>query len=556
MTALQTVLNRLDCVFLGVVEEVKYTRRKALQVTIDTSTYISDKETQEEKTFVDKVFSLPPQQTQGEQNFVDLMFTDMDTFNGMASAKEINVKTVIDSSLEKQRIVLQVQIGNSNFVLKCTPTKRKSIFTDQIRTPSQDEAENFDTMPDTLKPFFVKKFAHGRLWLGKVYYNCEVLLLEPLQPKSVEKIMRRMIQNTNNLFDIWAKAVNYLLIIHQQKYTHGDSSLSNMNVGLDGKLKFIDPERMQKLGKHFPYTQTLLKLCDIHHMLFHTFLWNDMFQINLSQNDDIWPALYNRLCVIHGSLSGAEKSLFLLHDVIIYCREIKYINLFTDKELETFVKSIKSKNEAQFLKLGNIDTDSFLLRLCDPMMLKATLEYLHVQINKATSSTCDNYDKNFPGSPTWQPQITPLPDVIQPEAPRQQQQNAIQPALPTQQQDATAGNNIIPLVLQQINKQGAYTNAGPLENLYTDNNEVYAYVRTGKGFQLYYERGGRGIVQSQTDLKAFKTNLGPKFLVFNGVQYPLQFYITDQHFLCIGYFIQGGWHIYKKLDLNTTPLYY
>lgn len=397
---LKRILERLDGLFLGVVEELPGLGRLTMKVLPDHD-FVAKSYNATRYEGPTPVYSFLANPT--GVAWLDLIFTNQILFSKCKYQRLVSVKKVIDLKNERLgRTIILVDIGGDQLVLKCIGNSNKTYGANATKTPTQDEAFNFDTMPETLKTHFVKKYAHGRLWIGDAY-NCEAILMESLFEEAITKEMvRRIRSNDGNFYAWWSQAIGMLLKIHRNGYIHGDSALANFSwsvQGIGSEIKMIDPERMKNITSRDVTEKNLLKLCDIYHVIFHSVVYATLAKNAGAMEDVDFKSLHGRLDTIYQKLSLSERSLFLLNDVIIYSDSISSMALDVDNptNLPNVLSYHRSVNPQQFSKLSSIDTDPFLERLCDPLMLRKTVEYIILQ-TKRFGYPIEALDLLFPGS--------------------------------------------------------------------------------------------------------------------------------------------------------------
>ncbi len=206
--------------FLGVVEELPVVGRHTMKVLPERDFVVNsvNKTINEIPTPVYTFLSNPR-----ESAWIDFIFTDENLFSKCRYKSSVLVKRKIDLKNERLgRTILLVTIGSDQFVLKCIGNNDKTHESGVIRTPTQDEAFNFEKMPNLFKKIFVGKYAHGRLWLGdssvseRNSYNCEVIFMEQLYDESISIEMTRRVRSGDDImYSWWSHAISMLLTIHK-----------------------------------------------------------------------------------------------------------------------------------------------------------------------------------------------------------------------------------------------------------------------------------------------------------------------------------------------------
>jgi hypothetical protein len=405
--------------FLGMIEEVTGSTvagRKVMHaVTANTFVEKSHTAILKYKSLATPVYQIladyPNITTQ-----LDLFFTDKQLWeicSGPESGSEpmVHINSLINMHIGRlDRTILEVTIQNRIYVLKCVKQNPKSETVAGIRTPTQDEAAAYDALPVRVRDLFAKKYAHGRLWFdfkvqnGKINYDTEVILLEKLGESIHEKMSKDMftvaqskneeVIKNSNVMKQWSSSIQMIYILHQNGVAHGDSWLDNFLWTVSGEFKFIDPERAITLAGHDAKTQTLFKMSDIYHILFHHSVYTYFASVfgGTDSNYINFDQLHVRLKLIKNSLDIIDRERFLLDDVIICQREM--LNVAIDYLAPTFMQTIE--NNPQFSRLEYINTDVFIQMLCDPRVLYKTLKYIVVQTLRMNSNTIDDFDKDFP----------------------------------------------------------------------------------------------------------------------------------------------------------------
>ena len=128
-----------------------------------------------------------------QKAIIDFMFTDEITWSLCQRVTDITIQRVINMEIMRSdRTILEVNIAGNVYALKCVKQNAKTAISEarinHVRTPTQDEASAYDRLPEKTKDLFVKKFAHGRLWIYlKVNdvkpaeeYDTEIILMEKM----------------------------------------------------------------------------------------------------------------------------------------------------------------------------------------------------------------------------------------------------------------------------------------------------------------------------------------------------------------------------------------
>jgi hypothetical protein len=281
--------------------------------------------------------------------------------------------------------LFEVKIGNETMVLKCINTEKKSLKNGAVVTYTETETKSFDALPDILKPDFVTKYAHGRIFV-KPDLTYEFILMEKMYPTSMADafwVLNRS-QTEAFVYEWWVKAIEKLIKIHDAGFIHGDCHLGNIlwTEGIcKGDVKWIDPERMIKIPDSRDEA-SIWKLQEIMHILMFSAMF--MTMVDPTMNFDIqsydFNRLHLRLVLINQTLPASKQPLFYLHDTIMFDTTMKYArpNGYSPMDLN----GIRASNPSQYERMQSVDYRGFLVKLTDQGYLKKTVVYLAKQARK------------------------------------------------------------------------------------------------------------------------------------------------------------------------------
>jgi hypothetical protein len=363
--------------------------------------------------------------------YLQLIFTDVEIWGKLKGKGNIDVIRVLNLEKERHgRTILEVNFKGIDkpMVLKCIETELKEIVFGNLQTITQQEIMAFDGMPQELKPIFVRKYAHGRLWFTSSSF--EVILMEQLSKRTLgDSFVETSIRFQTNDQDpiprqfVWfSKAFELLHRLHIAGWSHGDIHAENVLWTSDGnELKFIDPERMLYIGdmvddpSKIDYeAKAIRKLCDIYQLLFTNRLaLSGLKYRTYNLRVDL---LHTRFKAIKAALiSGGIESSFSLDDTIPYHYKFRLAGVDPIEKIKPILKDI---NPSQYQKFKNPDfhkkLDDFTLKLSNSDYLQKVFIYTIMELNKSMQgSPIDKDDLKFPAS-LKQEVITSMPKNPQP----------------------------------------------------------------------------------------------------------------------------------------------
>jgi len=386
LTKLERAVGRLSVAFLGVVEDetTGVIGKKKLDLKIvDMAEFTRSLGRKPRTQCVEHLLN----ETIVLNGGVDLRFTDTSMLQKLNPLGVLKIIRVIDMAKERLgRTILEVDVSGERIVLKVVNAMNKVTINDSIHTPTETEVHAFDMLPTTIKPLFVKKYAHGRLFLNE--YTPEVILMEKMFPVD----MQHLVAVTNRSFTLqdkmgwWVKAIESLLKIHRAGFFHGDCHLGNILFTDDlgkGNLKWIDPERMISINGLDEKTKAAYALQEIYHILIHNLYV--IVRTNLPLDKMDFGKLSDRLFIIKNRLNTEDRKNFMLPEMIIFDQNIRGNGGQLDKVFMDAIKmgSIRMGRQNQYDLLGTVDYDSFLEKLTNVYYLENVVEYLINQFNKA-----------------------------------------------------------------------------------------------------------------------------------------------------------------------------
>ena len=398
---LKQVLTKLDSIHLGVCEdEVRgMTERHTIQFgcTDVVRHFIMQYKSSFNKNYF---WMLTPQITRT----IDMIFTSSKV-NGMPVSNIINItaNNVIDAFIPRnERVIFNCSIEGitGNFVLKCMQTRASSLNKTKMVTVIENEAASYQN--DKIKSLFAEKYGHGRLWLED-HESCEVILMQRL---SQDNLFTRLKTTTNpeQKLQYLIDAYKLLLELHKQGYAHLDCHHGNV-MWTDNTYKqtrFIDPDRVKKLGPKPSYRKNLLLLYDLHYMLF---LQNDVLNEMIGDKTYIMrdtTPLRKRLISIK-----KHNPLFFLDGIILFDSSL----IDNIDNTDTLSVSV-SKYPDGYRRLAAANLDTFMLSLQDTYIMKMFLTYIARQTVKAYTNpdSFDVYDLESWTSFCIGKDINPWPD--------------------------------------------------------------------------------------------------------------------------------------------------
>lgn len=393
---LENALDMLKGGYLGTVEEenANVVGRITMKMSLDTIKIHNIKEVSgitngsPLTSIIIELFKYP---------VIDFNFyvTDYSFFNKYKQEKTIRLIKIIDMFPERDgRTIMEVAIGSDLYVIKAVDTVGKDTNSDgYIETPTQNEVQAFDGLPQALKPYFVSKYAHGRLYVGKK--QSEFILMEKMGSNELGIIISDSNRDINWRMGLWVNAIKMLLKLHDHGWAHGDAHPGNILLTLDGtRMKWIDPERMTNLSNLNNKMKAALKIRDISLML----CGGEYVLDNIEGKDEAyhklnWEIFHERLDTIKKSLNIDPKypwlsDIIMFNNAILFTR--KADGSYTNKAGEDMMKAIR--NDPQYQIMDSIDFKTALAPLMDKTILKKTADYLIRQINKAGSHYYKSYN--------------------------------------------------------------------------------------------------------------------------------------------------------------------
>lgn len=322
---------------------------------------------------------------------VELSFTSREIGVLCSTLHYLPVTRVINMCIERLgRTILEVYINKTPMVLKIVNSAYKDTVNGHVQTPTEQEANSFNRIPEKLRDIFVEKYAHGRLYAsdGTGDYSPEVILMKKMCEIDLQTAMLSEKSPYMHKIKWWAEAMQKLLTIHECGWIHGDCHTSNLlwsnEVGV-GPLKWIDPERMRECSTFGSDTKFLAayKLLEIYHILFHTAFFGNRLIGGL-------PSLFQvDFCMLHQRLNSVRSELgrngrtdmvleFMLPDVIIFHNGNRGDGMkgLTPEIVQTL------RHHVQYERMDGVDYNQFLRKLTNVYYLDNVYEYLVGQTNK------------------------------------------------------------------------------------------------------------------------------------------------------------------------------
>lgn len=322
---------------------------------------------------------------------VELSFTSRDTGVLCGTLHYLPVTRVINMCIERLgRTILEVNVNKTPMVLKIVNSAYKDTIDGHVQTPTEQEANSFNKIPEKLRDIFVEKYAHGRLYAndGTGDYSPEVILMNKMCEIDLQTAMSIEKNSYANKIKWWAEAMQKLLTVHECGWIHGDCYTSNLlwsnEVGV-GSLKWIDPERMRECSTFGSDTKLLAahKLHEIYHILFHTAFFGNRLIGGLSSLFQV------DFCMLHQRLSSIRSELgrngrtdmvveFMLPDFVMFNNGNRgdAIKGITPEIMQALSKHV------QYEKMDRVDYSQFLRKLTNVYYLDNVYEYLVIQTNK------------------------------------------------------------------------------------------------------------------------------------------------------------------------------
>lgn len=363
----------------------------------------------------------------GNGILLDLIFTDDSMYRTFSDKCEIKmIKAINLDKTRSERTIVEVVVEGiaQPMVLKCIECKIKPTVMKEkgsgIETIMQQEVSAFDSLPEEIKHIFVKKYAHGRLWIDKTSY--EVILMERLFVSDLNYAMtqRRFEHDIPVQYEWLSQAFGLLHTIHKAGYSHGDANCQNIlwtdGIG-EGTMKFIDIERMINLNSKEldNAVKAVCKLSDIGQLL----LQNSLAEMGKRRQ------IFIDYGLLHERLRHIKKELFkstninsssgvFLDDVLPFDDSFKDCRIDFPRLIK-FVNSLIESHPSQYEKMTDLkfneNLDVFTSNLSNPLYLKKVFTYILMQINKSAdqSDSIDLHDMDIPNYQTLL--VTPLPEL-------------------------------------------------------------------------------------------------------------------------------------------------
>ena len=569
LSKLEGVIDRLNSVFLGAVEDARTKVVVRHVMVLDIFRLLFRERMHKEILNVTDITDIVKFILDGAQLKVSLAFTNYRVADECKALSKLKVNRVLNMAKGRWgRTILEVEIRGSLAVLKIVNTVLKEVVDESVQTPTEQEVNSFDNIPEHLKLIFVDKYAQGRLYIegDDSGYSPEVVLMEKMCPTELQQALSRSPEPINVKMGWWANAIEKLIMIHEAGWIHGDCYPSNIlwthDVGV-GELKWIDPERMVNLSGKDPKLVAAYKLQEIYHILIHNGFFGSRLEGGMNAFYLVnYGALHERFKEIRKRIPDDNtRNAFLLPDTIMYHNDFRggvIAGRITPEVMETF------KSHPQYQVMDTIDYTGFLKKLTNIYYLENVYAYLILQMNKVlrgdmTISAADldipsdtpsvrmggqpfNPAYNRPVMPVPTPQrVMPAP-MPPPVMPAQIPQNVMPAPMPSPAMPAPA-SRFYPLLMIMGGQQIQVVN---------QSGEGYSVCASGGGFQLCVIRNGMpDLVPLELILPLLKS--GFVHITFNGAS--LYMMIPDKRHLELGYFsASGGWTRHRVLDLANSPL--
>lgn len=345
--------------------------------------------------------------------------------------KEVNgvtrivVTDVIDTKLEKtERVIFGCNIDgiSQTLALKCMATAIESSPNNKIVTVIENEVAGYHK-GDQVKNLFAEKYAHGRLWFNSSE-SCEFILMQKLSNSNLFSKLIREPGSTKKLKYL-LDAFKLLRVLHSKGYSHGDCHQGNILWTDESytEMKFIDPDKINKIGSREDYRRNLRLIYDLYMLLIYN---NPILNEKMKKTAGY---VVDDLARVNTRLKGIKtrSPSFFLYGLIMF-----------DYSLAGNIKDAVSVHNSalrypgEYEVLEAADVDGFLSTLTDVAIMNAFLDYMAKQIEKAEINPNDfdqydlhgwerlqiqnihNYQPPTMGPSIWHPNHHDLPGPIAP----------------------------------------------------------------------------------------------------------------------------------------------
>jgi hypothetical protein len=377
MDGLRAISKKLDAVYLGVVESVN---EDVVHKSKSLFTYSHDVKSMilEFPTHFSSSYSFL---AGGQSGILELYFTAAE-INGksVTEIKNIRAEEVLDASVQQhQRVIFECSIEgfSGTFALKCIQTKLKELTIKDASTLIEIESNAYHNVKP-FKDLFAEKYAHGRLWFDE-YRSCEVILMQKFQMTLGEKLLKEPSQRS---IIYLVNALQLLRKLHGVGFAHGDCHGGNVmwTDSTFNNMKFIDPERIERMEDFPPYRKNLLLMYDLYMLLlFSNPILNKIMDKPTSH-------VVNNLDKVHQRFITIKKHYpsFLLDGLILYDFEFA-----GNMDKPALSERIIPKYKNEIATLEQQDFDSFFSKLMDVRNMETFIRYMALQILKADTNPTD-----------------------------------------------------------------------------------------------------------------------------------------------------------------------
>ena len=535
LSKLEGAIDRLNGLFLGVVENSSQNVlvRHVMGLDIDTK-LLNERMLREMRKGTEKT-TIVEHILNGAQLEVSLYFTDYKISDECKALSKIRVNRVLKMAQNMLgRTILEVEIREVPFALQIVNTVFKEIVDDSVQTPTEQEVNSFESLPEDLKHIFVEKYAHGRLYIkGDVGgYSPEVILMEKMCPKVLNNALTDSSEPITVKMGWWAEAIKKLIVIDEAGWIHGDCYHANISWTRDvgvGELKWIDPKRMINHSGMDLKLVAAYKLQEIYHiLLFSSFVSNRLQGGLVSLNAVNLGALHERLNEVRKRLPSKLIHAFMLPDTIMFYEGFRH-GIITPDLMEAI------RSHPQYQVMDTIDYTEFLRKLTNIYYLENVYEYLILQMNKVLrgNMAISIEDYNIPTE-------TPSPRMGgQPYNPENGMPLIPIPRPPPAPTPPAPGSSVYPLVITIGNRR---------EQILTVSGEGYYVFSSGGKFKLCVIRNNTPSFESPNSAPHLIISGGQ--VTFNSI--PLFMMVSNDRNLVIGYFDGGSgtWTPHRTFDLS------